>query len=145
MRSYRIICLLACCILPAIITTVFAQNDGIMGKVRGRLQNFGQASKTDSLGFQHRDDLADSITISYKLLDSLKSDRLDSTLHDFGAFFSVPPDYVTLGNNGSAGYPILFTPLLKAGWDAGFHAYDDYRYKIEGTKFYQTTRPFSKL
>ncbi|MEP6615265.1 MAG: putative porin [Ginsengibacter sp.] len=131
---------------PSLFIQSFAQNDGILGKVRGRMQNFGQASgKTDSLGFQHRDDLADSITISYKFLDSLKSEHLDSTLHDFSNFFSVPAHYITLGNNGSAGYPILFTPNLKAGWDAGFHAYDAYRYTIEGTKFYKTTKPFSQL
>jgi len=57
----------------------------------------------------------------------------------------VPADYVTLGNNGSAGYPVLFTPILKAGWDAGFHAYDAYRFTIENTRFYKTTRPFSQI
>src|SRR6266487_6606001 len=142
--NYKI-CLLICITLPGLFTASFAQNAGLLGKVKSRVQNLGGAggNKTDSLGFQHRDDLADSITISYKFLDSLKSDRIDSTLHDFYRFFSVPAHYITLGNNGSAGYPILFTPLLKAGWDAGFHAYDAYRYTIERTKFYKTTKPFS--
>lgn len=142
---FSFICLVICSIIPGLFTASFAQND-ILGRVRGRVPNFGQASnKTDSLGFQHRDDLADSITISYKFLDSLKSEHIDSTLHDFSRFFSIPSHYITLGNNGSASYPVLFTPNLKAGWDAGFHAYDAYRYIIEGTKFYKTTRPFSQL
>ena len=105
----------------------------------------GQTNKGDSLGFEHRDDLADSITISFRYLDSLKSDNLDSSIDDFNKFYTVPADYVNLGNNGTAAYPVLFTPLLKAGWDAGFHALDLYRYTLEGTRFFRTTRPFTEL
>lgn len=105
----------------------------------------GKAQKSDTLGFKHRDDLADSITISFRYLDSLKSDKLDSSVSDFNKIYSVPADYVTLGNNGSAAFPILFTPVLKAGWDAGFHAYDLYMYDLENTKFFKTTRPFTQL
>src|SRR5690606_2908737 len=53
--------------------------------------------------------------------------------------------YVTLGNNGSAAYPVLFSPYAKAGWDAGFHAFEVYKYNIENTRFYKTTRPFTQL
>lgn len=105
----------------------------------------GQKQKTDSLSFKHRDDLADSITISFRYLDSLKSDRIDSSIGDFNKIYSVPADYVTLGNNGAAAFPVLFTPLLKAGWDAGFHAYDLYKYTLENTQFYKTTKPFTQL
>ena len=105
----------------------------------------GQKPKTDTLGFKHRDDLADSITISFRYLDSLKSDKLDSSVSDFNKIYSVPANYVTLGNNGSAAFPILFSPVLKAGWDAGFHAYDLYMYNLENTQFYKTTRPFTQL
>ena len=35
----------------------------------------GQSPKGDSLGFEHRDDLQDSITISFRYLDSLKNDH----------------------------------------------------------------------
>ncbi|MEO7801828.1 MAG: putative porin, partial [Ginsengibacter sp.] len=96
-------------------------------------------------GFERRDDLADSITISYRYLDSLKTSRLDSSLNDFNRYFSIPAQHITLGNNGSAAYPLLFTPQLKAGWDAGFHQYDAYRFTLEGTRFYKTTRPFTQL
>ncbi len=99
----------------------------------------------DSIGFKRRDDLADSITISFRYLDSLRSNRIDSSLNDFNKNFSVPAHYVTLGNNGSAAYPVLFSPSLKAGWDAGFHAFDAYRFTLETTKFYKTTRPYTQL
>ncbi len=105
----------------------------------------GQNQNTDTIGFKHRDDLADSITISFRYLDSLKSQTLDSATNDFNKIYSVPANYVTLGNNGGAAFPVLFTPLLKAGWDAGLHAYDLYKYTLENTQFYKTTRPFTQL
>ncbi|MEJ7675628.1 MAG: putative porin [Chitinophagaceae bacterium] len=71
--------------------------------------------------------------------------RIDSSVNDFHKFFSVPAHYITLGNNGSAGYPVIFSPILKAGWDAGFHAYDVYRFNLDATKFYKTTRPYSQI
>lgn len=141
---YCFILVISCLSLPVLLQ---AQND-IMGRLRGRMGNLGSRSASpndSSMGFQHRDDLADSITISYRFLDSLKSNRLDSSLYDFSKFYSVPANYITLGNNGSASYPILFTPILKAGWDAGFHAFDAYRFTLEGTKFFKTTRPFTQL
>ena len=79
----------------------------------------GQTKKSDSLSFQHRDDLADSITISFRFQDSLKNDNLDSSLDDFNKIYSVPASYVTLGNNGTAAFPVLFSPLLNAGWGQG--------------------------
>src|SRR6476659_98481 len=94
----------------------------------------GQSPKGDTLGFQHRDDLADSITISFRFLDSLKSTGLDSSVNDYNRFYTVPAYYVTLGNNGTAAFPVLFSPILKAGWDAGFHAFDVYMYSIENTR-----------
>ncbi|MDQ2720890.1 MAG: putative porin [Bacteroidota bacterium] len=117
-------------------------------RLPGGLPNFssgGRSQSKDTIGFQHRNDLADSITISYRYLDSLKNDLLDSSINDYGKIFTVPSDYVTLGNNGSAAFPVLFTPILKAGWDAGFHAFDLYKYTIENTRFFKTTRPFTQL
>jgi hypothetical protein len=109
-------------------------------------QNPNQANRnTDSLGFEKRNDLADSITISYRYLDSLTSSKLDSSLNDFGKVFTVPSGYETLGNNGNAAFPILFNPILTSGWDAGFHAFDIYKFTIENTRFYQTTRPYTLL
>ena len=107
----------------------------------------GANGNTDSLGlgFEHRDDLKDSITISYKYLDSLRNIRLDTNLNDFYKFFSVPADQQYLGNNGNAGYPLIYTPFARPGWDAGFHAFDAYRFTLENTRFFKTTKPFTRL
>jgi hypothetical protein len=34
---------------------------------------------------------------------------------------------------------------MKPGFDIGFHAFDIYRFRIEETKIYQTTRPYTEL
>lgn len=105
-----------------------------------------QANRSkDTLGFEKRDDLADSITISFRYLDSLTSSKLDSSINDYGKISPIPTGYVSLGNNGNAAYPILYTPILKPGWDPGFHAFDIYKYTLENTRFYQTTRPYTQL
>lgn len=109
------------------------------------ISNMGNKSGADTIGFEHRNDLKDSITISFHHLNSLTKEYLDSSINDFGKYYTVPDGYVTLGNNGNAAYPILFTPILKAGWDAGFHAFDVYKYTIENTRFFQTTRPYTEL
>ncbi len=115
----------------------------------GRMPNLsgmsGGSKGADSIAFEHRDDLKDSITISYVHLNSLVRERIDSSIDDFGKVYSVPSGYVTLGNNGNAAFPVLFTPLLKAGWDAGFHAFDVYKYTLENTRFFKTTKPYTQL
>jgi hypothetical protein len=129
--------------------------------VRG-LPNFGQrgsntntnANKTDTskknakdaaLGFEHRDDKKDSINISYYFIDSVRNVRLDSSINDFDKYFSVPSSYQYLGNNGAAAYSLIYKPNLKTGFDAGFHAFDLYKFTLEQTKFYKTTKPFTQL
>ena len=107
--------------------------------------NMSGNSGSDTIAFEHRDDLKDSITIYYFHLNSLVKEYLDSSLNDYGKVFTVPSGYVTLGNNGNAAYPVLFTPLLKAGWDAGFHAFDVYKFTLDNTRFYQTTKPYTQL
>ena len=105
----------------------------------------GSTQQKDTSGFQQRDDLKDSITISYRYLDALKRYGLDSSVNDFDKYYTVPSHYQYLGNNGAAAFPLIFTPNTKAGWDAGFHAFDVYKFTVEETKFYKTTRPFSLL
>lgn len=115
------------------------------GNPLGGFKNMGGNSAGDTIAFQHRDDLKDSITIYYFHLNSLVKGLLDSSLNDYGKVYTVPSGYVTLGNNGNAAYPILFSPLLKAGWDAGFHAYDVYKFTMDNTRFFQTTKPYTEL
>jgi hypothetical protein len=101
--------------------------------------------RKDTIGFVHRDDSKDSIAISYKYLDSIRSIPFDSSINDFDNYFSVPSSYLYLGNNGAAAYSLVYKPNSKPGWDAGFHAFDVYRFTLEGSKFYKTNRPFSQL
>ena len=114
--------------------------------IGGRL-NPGQAPTTDTAEkkFEQRDDLKDSITISYRYMDELRRYNIDSSVNDFDRYFPVPSNYLYLGNNGAAATSLIFTPFTKAGWDAGFHAFDVYKFKLEQTRFYKTTRPFSLI
>ncbi|RYY70973.1 MAG: hypothetical protein EOO13_04775 [Chitinophagaceae bacterium] len=100
---------------------------------------------TSGAGFQQRDDLKDSITISYRYMDALRRYTIDSSVNDFDKYFPIPSNYLYMGNNGAAATPLIFQPFTKAGWDAGFHAFDVYRFKLEETRFYKTTRPFSMI
>lgn len=125
-------------------TMIFAQDPIALPGRRGNVNNRNAPAK-DTTEFQQRDDLKDSITISYRYLDAIRRYALDSSVNDFDNYYSVPSNHLYLGNNGAASYPLIFTPFAKAGWDAGFHAYDVYKFTLEGTKFYKTTRPFSLL
>ena len=127
----------------------FAQNPLQNITNRGRSIGAGSSggSKSDSLGlgFEHRDDLKDSITISYRYLDSIRSIRMDTNINDFYRFFTIPSNQQYLGNNGTAGYSLLFSPFNKAGWDAGFHGFDNYLYTLENSRFFKTTKPYTRL
>ncbi|MFM6926229.1 MAG: putative porin [Ferruginibacter sp.] len=126
---------------------VHAQQPDVINQIGGRIKGFGGAASgsKDTIGFEHRNDKKDSIAISYKYLDSIRSVPFDSTINDFDKYFSVPSSYLYLGNNGAAAYSLIYKPNAKPGWDAGFHAFDIYRYTLEESKFYKTNRPFSQL
>ena len=144
--KYFVILLISVFIMQAAVAQLPKVN---LPKVGGKTgQNKSDTSKSDkdnALGFEHRDDKKDSITISYKFLDSVRINRLDSSINDFDKYFSVPSTYQYLGNHGAAAYSLVYQPNLKPGWDAGFHAFDVYRYKLEETKFYKTTKPLTQL
>jgi hypothetical protein len=137
-------------VILCLVNGAFSQVPGLLKRRIGTpsAQSSGQkpgATRADSLGFKHRDDLADSITISYRNLDSLTTRKIDSSVDDFNKIYPVPGDYINLGNTGTAAYPVLFTPTLRAGWDAGFHAFDLYKFSMYDTRFFKTTRPFTQL
>jgi hypothetical protein len=136
-------------ILAALLFCMLIADSQIPNFRRGNpissFKNMSGNSGSDTIAFEHRDDLKDSITIYYFYLNSLVKEYLDSSLNDYGKVFTVPSGYVTLGNNGNAAYPVLFSPLLNAGWDAGFHAFDLYKFTLENTRFYQTTKPYTQL
>jgi len=102
-----------------------------------------RSSGKDSL--QRRDENADSITIYYRYFDSTRLRSIDSSINDFNTRFPMPWQYRYLGNYGTAAQSLLFNPLMKAGFDPGFHQYDIYKFTPENTRFYQTTRPYTEL
>lgn len=117
------------------------QRSGITTDPQGRpiRRNTGN----DSL--KTRNSLADSITIYYRFFDSTRIRTIDSSINDFYTRFPLPYQYHTLGNYGTAAQSLVFEPFMRAGFDAGFHAYDVYRFTPGNTKFYQTTRPYTEL
>ncbi|MEP7107674.1 MAG: putative porin [Ferruginibacter sp.] len=133
-------------LLLLVLQSAFAQiRKGNFPRGRDVSSSKDTSSKNDNLGFEHRDDAKDSITISFRYLDSIRSVQLDTTINDFYRYFSVPSSEQYLGNNGSAAYSLIFAPFVKPGWDAGFHAFEVYRFALENTRFFKTTRPFTQL
>ena len=132
-------------ILAAQFSYAQSNNDPIRA-IGNRVTGIGNNSgRKDTIGFVHRDDRKDSISISYKYLDSIRSTPLDFSINDFDKYFSVPSTFQYLGNHGAAGYSLVYAPNARPGWDAGHHAFDAYRYTLEETKFYKTNRPYSQL
>ena len=101
--------------------------------------------QTGNDSLQRRDRFADSITIYYRYFDSTRARSIDSSINDFTTRFPLPYYYHNLGNYGTAAESYFFNPLMKAGFDAGFHQYDIYQYTVENTKLFQTTRPYTEL
>ncbi len=123
-----------------------AQLGGISNRMRGGGFGSGKGGGSGSKdSLHHRTGLEDSITINFRYLDSSRYQKFDSSINDFSRKFLIPANYLYLGNTGSAAKSLLFSPLLKAGWDAGFHSYDIYRLKPEETRFFNTTRPYTEL
>jgi hypothetical protein len=109
----------------------------------GGLRRAASGGTADTL--RHRDRFEDSITISFRYLDSTGTYKLDSSIGDFTRRFPIPATHVFLGNTGTATRSILFTPNFSAGFDPGFHAFDVYEWKVENARFYNTTRPYSEI
>lgn len=103
----------------------------------------GGGGSNDSL--QHRDNTEDSITISFRYLDSTRTYRLDSSVNDFSKRFPLPGTFINLGNTGTAARSLLFSPKLAAGFDPGFHSFDIYKWKLSDVRFFNTTRPYTEL
>jgi hypothetical protein len=120
----------------------FAQRD-IFGDVKNRIPQAGGGQGVDSV--KKRNKFEDSITITYRYLDTSGRFVLDSSIADYNKVATVPYYYHWLGNLGSPAQSMLFLPSMKAGFDAGFHAYDAYKWKLENARFFTTTRPYTEL
>ena len=121
------------------------QNE-VIRRTGGRIKQIGGAGgsgSTDSL--RHRDKLEDSITISFRYLDSTRNYKLDSSIDDFSRRFPVPATNIHLGNTGTASRSLLFSPNFNTGFDPGFHVFDVYKWKPEQVRFFTTTRPYSEI
>ncbi len=120
-----------------------------MRRVGDRLKQFGGNLGSGGQGgndsLQHRDPNADSITITFRYLDSARNYTLDSTIADFTRRFPLPATEINLGNIGSASRSLLFSPNFSAGFDPGFHAFDASKYKLEQVRFFNATRPYSEI
>ncbi|MFM2358834.1 MAG: hypothetical protein RLY16_827 [Bacteroidota bacterium] len=140
--------LILLCVIPAWSQINEGTTNGALNRGFGNSSNSSGnpgGGGADSIHFEHRDDAKDSITISFKWFDSLRSVTLDNSIADFYKYFPIPVTQQYLGNNGTAGYSLIFNQPLNAGFDAGFHAFDAYRFTLEGTKFYKTTKPYTQL
>ena len=125
---------------------VFSQQNIIrQGAGRIRQMGGGMSGGAGKDSLRRRDKNEDSVTVRYRYLDSTRNYSLDSSIADFSRRYPIPATHIYLGNNGSAARPILFTPISQPGWDPGFHAFDIYKWQLEKTRFFNTTRPYSEL
>lgn len=118
---------------------------GRLGGMSNRMRSSGGPGGNSGDSLEHRSRYEDSITINFRFLDSSRNYTFDSSISDYTARFPIPPTHVYLGNVGTASHSLLFAPMLKSGWDAGFHAFDVYKLKPEDVRFYNTTRPYTEL
>ncbi len=115
----------------------------------GRINNMGGGgggtSKMQRDTGKHEHE-PDTLTLTYRILGEPTDYKLDSSVADFQTnYLKVPSSYTTLGNTGSAAYNMIYTPRMKPGFDAGFHAYDVYSNSHKDARFYYTTRPYTEL
>ncbi len=150
MRIKKYLSFIVCLLLGGIMaSSAFAQDDINQLPSRGNVNYDSQGrpirknNNNDSL--IHRNPLEDSLTIYYRYFDSTRIRFLDSSINDFYKRFPLPYYYNDLGNFGTPAHSLFFDPYMKPGWDAGFHAFDIYRYKLEDTRFFSTTRPYTEL
>ena len=114
----------------------------------GRFSNMGGGggnSKMQMDTSKHEEE-PDTLTITYRILGEPTDYTIDSSVADFQTnFLKVPSNYTTLGNVGSAAYNTIYTPLMKPGFDAGFHSYDVYSNSHKDARFYYTNRPYTEM
>src|SRR5687768_17288643 len=137
--------LLVFIVMSAFSDAVFAQPGGALRRLPGGAGRGGSSSNKSKDSLQKRDALQDSITISFRYLDSSRMQKFDSSITDFTQRFPVPWYHYHLGNVGNATHSLIFPPLMKPGWDHGFHAYDAYNFNDHETKFFNTTRPYTEI
>ncbi|MFY0254839.1 putative porin [Chitinophaga sp. 30R24] len=115
------------------------------GRFSGMGGGGGGSSKMQRDTVRHQEEL-DTLTIRYRVLGEPTDYRIDSSISDFQLnYLGVPASYTNLGNNGSAAYNIIYSPLMKPGFDAGFHSFDVYSNSHQDARFYSTSRPYTEM
>lgn len=93
----------------------------------------------------HRTGLEDSITLRFRTIHDSEWYAPDTSISDFYSRWPVAWTSNSLGNFGSAVRSLRFQPIMQAGWDHGFHAFDAFINQPEQTLLYASTRPFTEL
>lgn len=141
---FRYISFLLLILLASLVNTTKAQDD-FLRKAQGRLGGLGGGTKGGGDSIAHRTGLEDSITIRFRYLDTSRVQDFDSVLFDFTKRLPIPWYHVTLGNFGNPSRSLLFSPIMKPGWDHGFHSLDVYNFTVSEARFFNTTRPYAEL
>jgi hypothetical protein len=116
-----------------------------MPRLGGGMGGAGSKGGNDSIKFEKRNFADDSVTVRFRYLDTAKYSGFDSSISDFYRKVPMKTDHITLGNNGNAARNLLYSPVLKPGWDPGFHAFDLYAFRLEDARFMTTTKPYTEL
>ena len=145
MLKYRTLYKSALVVMLLLMTAAVSGQGGLPGLGGRALPRIGGGGSGGGDSLQRRDENADSITIVFNYLDSMRNTKFDSSIREYYDRFPIPYTYHFLGNPGTAARSILFRPEGHAGWDPGFHAYDVYRFTINGARFFNTTRPYTEL
>lgn len=131
-----------------IFLSVFFILSGAGAQNLQRFGNFAQGNnnrgKGDSLNLPHKR-VEEKITIHYHYLNSVTPYSIDSSINDFTRYIPLKAADIYLGNLGLAEKSLVYAPPLKPGFDPGFHAFDDYRFMLDSTRFYSTTKPYTVL
>lgn len=133
----------ACLLLAGLLCTGARGQGGLLNNIQNRIPQASGSGGSDSL--HHRNRNEDSITITFRYLDTAGRFRIDSQVVDFYRRFPIPFTYQYLGNTGSPAQPLLFTPRSASGFDPGFHALDAYKWTLDRARFYTTSRPYTEL
>ena len=144
----KVVFLLLCC---GFLTAAHAQR-GMMKSVQGMGSRFtgggggrSGGGGSDSLSFEKRKFADDSVNVRFRYLDTARYSGFDSSISDYFRRMPVKPEMIQIGHYGNAIRSLLYSPLRKPGWDAGFHALDPFAFTIADTRFMNTTKPYTEL
>lgn len=104
----------------------------------------GSSNRGDSLGKPRKHEV-DTVSVRYRILNEVRTHNLDSSYDDFTRYLPLKADEAFTGALGSPSHHLVFQPSLRPGFDHGFHAFDSYLFRLEDTRFYQSTRPYTEL